>query len=77
MSGFGSGMDRLLNESNVTCSIDFYLEGSTCFPLCEQWKQFSDVGTALTIGPIAVVSVMTILGGVAVILGSFVRYDKM
>ena len=78
VSGFGSGMDGLLqNESNVTCSVGFYLEGSTCFPLCEDWKQFSDVATALTIGSITAASVMGFLGGIAVILGSLVRYDTM
>ena len=61
----------------MTCSIDFYLEESTCFPLCEQWKEFSDVATALTIGSIAAASVIVILGGIAVISASFVRYDKM
>ena len=67
----------LLNESNKTCSVDFYLENSTCLPLCEDWKQFSDDATDLIIAFTAIGSVMGILGGIAFIMASFVRHKSM
>ena len=66
-----------LNRSNVTCSPDFFLENSTCFPICQEWKQFSDAETALVTGSILVASVFGILGGIAVIVGSVIRYKSM
>ena len=67
----------LLNESNKTCSMDFYLENSTCLPLCEEWKQFSDDATDLFIALTTIGSVMGILGGVAFIVASIVRRKSM
>ena len=76
--GSGSGMDGLLlNESNMTCSIDFYVENSTCLPLCEEWTQFSDAGTNVIIALVTIGSVMGILGGVAFIVVSIVRHEHM
>ena len=65
------------NSSNVTCSPDFYLENSTCFPICQQWRQFSKSETALVRGSAASSSVVGILGGIAVIVGSVIRYKSM
>ena len=65
------------SDSNVTCSAQFYLENSTCFPLCEEWMQFSSTNTALVSSIATTVSVLAILGGAAVIVGSIVRYQSM
>lgn len=62
---------------NVTCSPDFYLENSTCFPICQQWKQFSDSVSALVQILITAASLLGILGGGAVIVGSAIRYKSM
>ena len=78
VSGSGSIGDRLqLNGSNLTCSPTFYLENSTCFPLCEEWMQFSEANTYLVSGTAATVSVLALLGGFAVIAGSIIRYKSM
>ena len=76
--GSGSGMDGLLlNESNNPCSIDFYLENSTCLTLCEEWKQFSDDATDLIIAFTTIGSVIGILGSIAFIVAYFVRHKSM
>ena len=67
----------LLNEQNRTCSMDFYLENSTCLPLCEEWKQFSHDVTDLIIGLTTIGSVMGILGSVVFIMASIVRHKHM
>ena len=72
-SGSGSVMDDL----NVTCSPDFFLENSTCFPLCQEWKQFSDGRDTIFFGIIATTSVLAVLGGIAMIVGSVIRYKSM
>ena len=70
-------MGMPLNESNVTCSSDFHLENFMCFPICEQWRQFSDAETALTVGSVTTAALIGILGSVAVIVASIIRYKNM
>ena len=65
------------NNLNVTCSPDFYPKNSTCFPICEEWTQFSYAETALVRGSAATASVVGIMGGIAVIVGSIIRYKSM
>ena len=78
VSGSGSQTDEFsFNESNVTCSPNFYLYNQTCLPICEEWKRFSDTESALVSGSAATASVVGILGGVAVIVGSIMRYKTM
>ena len=68
---------NIYQAPNVTCSPDFYLENSTCFPICQQWKQYSDTKSALVRGFIIAASLSGILGGVTVIVGSVIRYKTM
>ena len=65
------------NNLTVTCSPDFYLENSTCFPICQEWTQFSYAETGLVRGSAAAASVVAIMGGIAVIVGSIIRYKTM
>lgn len=67
----------LFNQSSVTCSRDFYLENSTCLPICQEWKQNSDAVTASVIGCIMFAGVVGILGCIVVFVGSFIRYNTM
>ena len=69
--------DVLFQASNVTCSPDFYLENSTCLPICQSWKQFSSAVSALGRGFIVAASLIGILSGIAVIVGSVIRYKIM
>ena len=62
---------------NVTCSPDFYLENSTCFPICQEWTRFSYAEVALVRGSAGAASVLGIMGGIAVIVGSIIRYKSM
>ena len=76
----GSGLpnDELsIDEPSVTCSPDFYEENSTCYPICQEWKTFSDGKTALIRVSATMATVVGILGGTAVILGSIIRYKSM
>ena len=66
-----------INESNVTCSPDFYVENSTCFPICQEWSAYSDDSTVLVRVFAAIAAVVGILGGSAVIVGSIIRYKSM
>ena len=77
--GSGSQSDGLLISSNpnVTCSADFYLENSTCFPICQEWTRFSQTEHTLLVGSAAGASVLGIIGGLGVIVGSIVRYKSM
>lgn len=78
LDGSGLSSDSLsMNESNVTCSPDFYLDNSTCFPICQEWKIFSDAEAALAVNTAAIASVIGILGSIAVIVGSIIRYKSM
>ena len=77
-AGFGSESGGLVfNESNLTCSPAFYLANSTCLPICQEWKQYPDKESAAVVGCIVMASVVAILGGVAMIVGSFIRYKAM
>ena len=43
LGGSGTGSDgSFLDEPNMSGSPDFYLENSTCFPLCKEWRQYFD-----------------------------------
>ena len=77
LDGSGTSDESFLNESNVSCSPDFYLENSTCFPVCEEWRQYSDGETALTKAFVSLALVIALLGCVAVIVASFIRYKSM
>ena len=66
-----------VNEPNITCSSNFYLENSTCFPICQEWSRFSDTGAKLVIVSAGLASVLGLLGGIAVIVGSIIRYKSM
>ena len=73
-----SGTDELLLDGpNITCSDDFYLKNSTCLPICQEWKQYSDMESSLLIGSVAISAVLSLLGCIAVIAGSIVRYKTM
>ena len=61
----------------MTCSPDFYLENSICFPICQEWTRFSYAEAALVRGSASTASVLGIMGGIAVIVGSIIRYKSM
>ena len=64
------------NESIVTCSPNFYEENSTCFPICQTWSTDGTTGLVKLVTA-AIASVLGILGGSAVIVGSVIRYKSM
>ena len=75
----GSGLPNgalLINESNVTCSPSFYEENSTCFPICQTWSTDETTGLIKLVAA-GIASVLGILGGSAVIVGSVIRYKSM
>ena len=76
---FGSGESEgaSANETNITCSPTFYLENSTCLPECEEWLQISFSLHSLVTGTAYASSLLAVLGGVAVIVGSIIRYKSM
>ena len=76
----GSGLPsdtQSVNESNVTCSPDFYEENSTCYPICQEWKRLTKDKNVLVRLAAAISSVVGILGGIAVIVGSIIRHKSM
>ena len=76
-SGFPSDGLSPSTNNHVNCSPDFYLENSTCFPICQEWTQFSYAEAALVRGSAATASVVGIMGGIAVIIGSIIRFKSM
>ena len=73
-----SGTNELhLDRPNITCSQNFYLKNSTCVPICQEWKQYSDVEYALVIYSIAISGIVSLLGCIAVVIGSIIRYKSM
>ena len=78
IGGSGLPSDEVSPKNfNVTCSPDFYLEDSTCFPICQEWSRFSYTEVALIRGSAAAASVVGIVGGIAVIVGSIIRRKSM
>ena len=76
--GFESGTTELLLDGpNITCIENFYLKNSTCVPICQEWKQYSGVEYALVIYSIAISGVVSLLGCIAVVIGSIIRYKNM
>ena len=66
-----------MNDLNVTCSPDFFLENSTCFPICQEWNQFPDDQANFVVAGVGIASLLAIVGGMAVIVGSVIRYKRM
>ena len=74
----GSENDELLlNEFNLTCSSDFYLENSTCVPSCSQWKPYLDVEYAILWASLILTTVLAVVGSTGVIIGAIIRRKSM
>ena len=69
--------ELLLDGPNITCSEQFYLKNSTCIPICQEWNQHSEAESAMMSSFIAISGVFSILGCIAVIIGSIIRYKNM
>ena len=78
MIGFESGTNELLLDGpNITCSENYYLKNFTCVPICQEWKQLSDVEYAMLIYSILISGIVSLLGCIAVVVGSIIRYKDM
>lgn len=64
---------------NLTCNseLGFKEINGSCQPLCSEWKGFSEFFSDLTDGMILSFTLVGLLGGVAVVFFSVVRYDKV
>ena len=69
--------DLVSNETNVTCNPGFYVEDSTCFPMCQEWMLFSGARTLMTRIIIGASSLLATVTCVAVIVGYIIRYRTM
>ena len=71
-------MDQInSNVSSLNCSPNFYVDNSTCLPVCQKWTQYTDVQSALVIGSATVSAVLSLLAGAAVIVGSIIQRKTM
>ena len=76
--GFESGTNELLLDGpNITCTENFYLKNSTCVPICQEWKRYSDAEYVMTIYSLTISGVVSLLGCIAVVIGSIIRYKNM
>ena len=62
---------------NLTCSDMFYLENSTCLPECHTWEDSPPNAAVVLKIALGVALVLGIIGGGAVLIGSFLQHKTM
>ena len=73
-----SGTDvPLLNESNITCSLNFYLENFTCLPECLEWDEYPNEESAIVTASVVCAAMVASFGLIGVIIGTIIRHKSM
>ena len=64
---------------NLTCNEDlgFVEMNNTCQPLCSRWMLYSKLGGDIADGIVLTCALVGLLGGVAVLFFSVVRYERV